>query len=175
MFRSIGVAYNEVVVALLEKPLSTQSLRRFTGILSAFTTLLILIMAVTPLSLFWFQVISGLEPDLAAMGVTGLIIAIPTAGLAVLQSWYQGTILYGGRTRGITEAVVVFLVTCTALLWAGVTWGQVTGLYWALASFTIAMITQTIWLWYRSRPEERLVQERDNSMAILTPVESSAD
>ena len=175
MFRSIGVAYNEVVVALLEKPLSTQSLRRFTGILSAFTTLLILIMALTPLSLFWFQVISGLEPDLAAMGVTGLIIAIPTAGLAVLQSWYQGTILYGGRTRGITEAVVVFLVTCTALLWAGVTWGQVTGLYWALASFTIAMITQTIWLWYRSRPEERLVQERDNSMAILTPVESSAD
>ena len=175
MFRSIGVAYNEVVVALLEKPLSTQSLRRFTGILSAFTTLLILIMAVTPLSLFWFQVISGLEPDLAAMGVTGLIIAIPTAGLAVLQSWYQGTILYGGRTRGITEAVVVFLVTCTALLWAGVTWGQVTGLYWALASFTIAMITQTIWLWYRSRPEERLVQERDNSMAILTAVESSAD
>jgi hypothetical protein len=174
MFRSIGVAYNEVVVALLEEPLSTQSLRRFTGILTALTTILILIMAVTPLSLFWFQVISGLDPELADMGVTGLIIAIPTAGLAVLQSWYQGTILYGGRTRGITEAVIVFLVTCTALLWAGVTWGQVTGLYWGLAAFTIAMLTQTIWLWYRSRPDERMVQERDNSLAILTQVESSA-
>ena len=175
MFRSIGVAYNEVVVALLETPLSTQSLRRFTGILTAITTLLILIMAITPLSLFWFQVISGLEPELAGMGVTGLIFAIPTAGLAVLQSWYQGTILFGGRTRGITEAVVIFLVTCTTLLWAGVTWGQVTGLYWGLASFTIAMLTQTIWLWFRSRPEERMLQERDNSLATLTPVESSAN
>ena len=173
MFRSIGVAYNEVVVALLEEPLSTQSLRRFTGILSAITTLLILIMAVTPLSLFWFQVISGLEPELAGMGVTGLIIAIPTAGLAVLQSWYQGTILYGGRTRGITEAVVIYLVTSTGLLWAGVTWGQITGLYWGLAAFTIAMFAQTIWLWFRSRPDERMVQERDNSLAILTPIESS--
>ena len=174
MFRSIGVAYNEVVVALLEEPLSTQSLRRFTGILSAITTSLILIMAVTPLSLFWFQVISGLEPELAGMGVTGLIIAIPTAGLAVLQSWYQGTILYGGRTRGITEAVVIYLVTSTGLLWAGVTWGQITGLYWGLAAFTIAMIFQTIWLWFRSRPDERMVQERDNSLASLAPVESSA-
>ena len=174
MFRSIGVAYNEVVVALLEQPLSTRSLRRFTGILSAFTTSLILIMAVTPLSLFWFQVISGLEPELAHMGVTGLIIAIPTAGLAVLQSWYQGTILYGGRTRGITEAVVIYLVTSIGLLWAGVTWGQIPGLYWGLASFTIAMFTQTIWLWFRSRPDERMVQERDNSLASLAPVESSA-
>ncbi len=174
MFRSIGVAYNEVVVALLEEPLSTQSLRRFTGMLTAITTSLILIMAVTPLSLFWFQVISGLEPELANMGVTGLIIAIPTAGLAVLQSWYQGTILYGGRTRGITEAVVIYLVTCTGLLWAGVSWGQITGLYWGLAAFTIAMFTQTIWLWFRSRPDERMVQERDNSLASLAPVESSA-
>ena len=132
-------------------------------------------MAVTPLSLLWFQVVTGLEPALAAMGVTGLYFAIPTAGLAVIQSWYQGTILYGGRTRGITEAVVIFLTIITALLWAGVTWGQVTGLYWTLASFTIALLAQTIWLWYRSRPEERLVLERDNSYAILTPAESSAD
>jgi len=175
MFRSIGVAYNEVVVALLEKPLSTQSLRRFTGILTAFTTILILIMALTPLSLFWFQVISGLEPQLAAMGVTGLIIAIPTAGLAVLQSWFQGIILHGGRTRSITEAVIIFLVTCTAILWFGVSRGQVTGLYWGMAAFTIAMLIQTFWLWIRSRPDERLVQERDNSFTVLTPVESSAD
>lgn len=175
MFRSIGVAYNEVVVALLEEPLSTQRLRRFTIYLTCATTLVIMLVALTPLSRLWFQVISGLEPDLAEMAVIGLAIGIPTAGLSVLQSWFQGLLLHGSRTRAITEAVVLFLVSCSALLWIGVTWGEYTGLFWAMASFTAAMVLQTLWLWFRSRPEERLVQERDNLLTIPTAASSSSD
>lgn len=175
MLRSIGVAYNEVVVALLDEPLSSHNLRRFTGLLTGFSTLLILVIALTPLSTLWFQVFSGLESELADMAVIGLLIAIPTAGLSVLQSWYQGLILHGGRTRGITEAVILFLVICTALLGAGVMRGGVTGLYWVLAAFTIAMLIQTIWLWYRSRRDERQVQERDKGIIPLTPAESPTD
>ncbi|MFL7894390.1 MAG: hypothetical protein AB8I56_20205 [Anaerolineales bacterium] len=175
MFRSMGVAYNEVVVALLEEPLSSQRLHRFTAYLMGFTTLLILIMALTPLSLFWFQTISGLEPELAHIAVIGLVLGIPTAGMAVLQSWFQGLLLYGGRTRGITEAVVVYLVTCAVLLWGGVSRGAYTGLFWAMATFTIAMLLQTLWLWFRSRPEERLVQQRDNFVTIPTQASISSD
>lgn len=175
MFRSIGVAYNEVVVALLEEPLSTQRLRRFTIYLTCATTLVIMLVALTPLSRLWFQVISGLEPDLAEMAVIGLAIGIPTAGLSVLQSWFQGLLLHGSRTRAITEAVVLFLVSCSALLWIGVTWGEYTGLFWAMASFTAAMVLQTLWLWFRSRPEERLVQERDNLLTIPAAASSSSD
>lgn len=175
MFRSIGMAYNEVVVALLEKPLSTQRLRRFTAYLTVATTLLIMLMALTPLSLLWFQILSGLETELAEMAVIGLAIGIPTAGLAVLQSWFQGLLLHGGRTRGITEAVVLFLATCTAFLWVGVKWGQYTGLFWTMAAFTVAMLLQTVWLWYRSRPEERMVLERDNLFSIPAPIPSSTD
>jgi hypothetical protein len=172
MLRSVGVAYNEVVVALLDEPLSSQSLRRFAWLLAGATTIFILLVALTPLSLLWFQVISGLEPELANMGVTGLILAIPTAGLTVFQSWFQGLLLHGGRTRGVTEAVVVFLVTNATALWIGVTWGQVVGLYWIMATFTLAMTAQTVWLWFRSRPVKRMIQERDDSLAIFTPVES---
>ncbi len=175
MFRSIGVAYNEVVVALLEEPLSTQSLRRYTVILTAFTTSLILLMALTPLSLIWFRIISGLDPGLAEIAVIGLIIAIPTAGFAVLQSWFQGLILHGGQTRSITEAVVLYLGTCSAFLWIGVTRGLVTGLYWGMGAFTMAMFLQTLWLWYRSRLDEQNVQERDNLIAIPTPLGSATD
>jgi hypothetical protein len=153
MFRSIGVAYNEVVVALLEEPRSTQSLRRFAFLLTAFTTSLILIMALTPLSSLWFRVISGLEPQLADMASIGLMISIPTAGFAVLQSWYQGLIL----------------------LWFGVTWGKATGLYWGLAAFTVAMFLQTLWLWIRSRSAERGTQKRDDLVTIPSPIASTTD
>jgi O-antigen/teichoic acid export membrane protein len=171
MFRSIGIAYNEVVVALLDEPLSTQRLRRFTVLLVGLTTALIILIALTPLSLIWFQVFSGLTPELAGMAIIALLIAIPTPGLAVLQSWFQGILLHGGRTRAITEAVVVFLVTCTALLWAGVTRGQIIGLYWGIAAFTISMLIQTIWLWIRSRPDERNIQQRDDNFSLQTQLE----
>jgi hypothetical protein len=35
-----------------------------------------------------------------------------------------------------------------------------------MASFSTAMLLQTVWLWHRSRPEERLVQERDDLMSV---------
>ncbi len=175
MFRSVGVAYNEVVVALLEEPRSTRNLRQFSVILTAATTSLILIMALTPLSMLWFNVISGLEPQLADMASIGLMLAIPTAGFAVLQSWFQGLILHGGHTRSITEAVVVFLGSIVILLWIGVTLGEVTGLYWGLGSFTIAMLLQTVWLWFRSRNDERQAQARDDLLAVPTPFPSSTD
>jgi hypothetical protein len=166
MFRSIGVAYNEVVVALLEEPLSTQRLRRFTVYLTTASTLVVMLVALTPISTLWFQGLSGLDPELAKMAVIGLAIGIPTVGLSVLQSWFQGLLLHGGRTRAITEAVVLFLVACTVFLWIGVSWSAYTGLFWAMASFSTAMLLQTIWLWHRSRPEERVVQERDDLISV---------
>ena len=54
MFRSLGVAYNEVVVALLDEPLSYAGLRRFTNLLASATTAGLLLLVVTPLSMIWF-------------------------------------------------------------------------------------------------------------------------
>jgi hypothetical protein len=65
--------------------------------------------------------------------------------------------------------VIIFLAVCTALLGVGVIWGGVTGLYWMLAAFTIAMLTQTIWLWLRSRLDEKQVKERDQAIILVTP------
>jgi hypothetical protein len=97
------------------------------------------------------------------MAVLGLWIALPLPALNVLQSWYQGLILNDRRTRGITEAVIVFLISCTALLVGGVLWGGVTGLYVGLAAFVLAMFLQTVWLWLRSRRAESAVQQRDRA------------
>ena len=109
------------------------------------------------------------------MASIGLILAIPTAGFAVLQSWFQGLILHGGRTRSITEAVVLFLGSSIILLWIGVTSGEVTGIYWGLASFTIAMFLQTLWLWFRSRSDERIARERDDFLTVTSPIASTTD
>jgi hypothetical protein len=170
MFRSLGVAYNEVVVALLDEPRSYLSLRRFTGQLAVFSTLALLVMAVTPLSEWWFSGVSGLDPVLAAMAGIALWFALPLPALSVLQSWYQGAILHGRVTRGITEAVIVYLVISVALYILGVAWGQAAGLYVGLAVISISLAGQTFWLWLRSRASLKSVRERDSG---TLPGESS--
>ena len=175
MLRSLGVAYNEVVVALLDEPLSTRNLRRFAGILVGCTTLIMFLFAATPISHLWFERFSGLSPALAGLAVLGTWIALPLPAFTVLQSWYQGIILHSHKTNGITEAVIVFLITCSGLLWAGVLWGGAVGLYIGLIAFVAANLTQTAWLWLRSRTAERAVSERDQALTALPVSPASAD
>jgi hypothetical protein len=81
-------------------------------------------------------------------------------GLTVLQNWYQGALVHSRRTRGITEAMAIFWLTSSAILWGGVAWGQVTGLYIGLVAFGASTLIQTAWLWQRSRLAVRAMQAR---------------
>jgi hypothetical protein len=161
IFRSLGISYNEVVVALLDEPLSAPNLRRFTALLATLTTLLLLIIVATPLATIWLGRVSALALPLVTLGHISLWIALPIPGLNVMQSWYQGAIVHTRRTRAITEAVVVFLLTSSAVLWAGVAWGQVVGLYVGMVAFGVGSLAQTAWLWYRSRPVIQGLQVQD--------------
>jgi hypothetical protein len=160
LFRSPGVAYNEAVVALLDAPHAPAQLRRFAGRLALVTTLLLALVVTTPLAYVWLRTISALSPELTALARPSLWLLLPMPALAVLQSWYQGAILYSRRTRGITEAIVVFLVSSALVMWAGVAWGQIPGLRVGLAGLAAAMLTQTVWLWVRSRPAMRALHAR---------------
>ena len=152
MLRSLGYAYNEVVVAMLDEPGAAPNLRRFTALLVASTTALLLVIAATPLAEFWFGRVSALTPRLATLAHQGLWIALAIPGLTALQSWYQGNLVHSRRTRDIASATVIFLLTNSAILWAGAAWGQVTGLYIGLVAFGASMLMQNVWLWQRSRP-----------------------
>ena len=161
LLRSLGMAYNEVVIALLDEPCAGRNLRQFAAWLTALTTGALLIIAATPLATFWFGRLLALNPRLVTLAHRGLWVGLLIPGLTVLQSWYQGTIVHSRRTRGVTEAVAIFLLTSSAILWGGVAWGQMTGLYVGLAALGVGALVQTAWLWQRSRPAMRAVQARD--------------
>jgi hypothetical protein len=166
LFRGMGIAYNEVVVSLLDKPGAYKILHRFTVILTMVTTSLIFLMSATSLSRFWFTRVSALPPELAGMARNGLWLAMLMPGISVLQSWYQGAILHDKRTRGVTEAVLVFIGSITILLTIGVKWGAVPGLYIAIGAFEFGMLIQTIWLWHRCRPIFKTLRIQDELTEI---------
>jgi hypothetical protein len=164
MFRSAGIAYNEVVVALLDYPRSYRNLYRVTIWLAAIFSLMLLLVAATPISTLWFSRISALSPDLLRLAQTGLWLALPMPAMAVLQSWYQGGLLHGRRTRGVTEAVIIYMVSSAITLSVGVSMGRFAGVYVGVASMGISMGLQTIWLWLRSRPALHAARRRDEGI-----------
>ncbi len=165
MLRSLGVAYNEVAVALLDEPLAMNSLRRFAWYLVAGTTILLFLAAGTELSTFWFGRVSALAPALVDISRKALWFALLLPGLNALLSWFQGLILHSRRTRGITEAVFISLCTTGLVLVLGVAWGRTTGLYVGWAAFSLGALTQSLWLWRRSRPAVKMLTLKDNAWA----------
>ncbi len=108
MLRTMGMAYNEVVVALLDIKGSFFTLRRYTTLLVVVSGTLHLLIAVTPLAKVWFSGVSALSDPLLSLALLGFWLALPIAPLTVFQSWYQGAIVVGKKTRGIPEAMAIF-------------------------------------------------------------------
>jgi len=151
LFRSSGFAYNEVVVALLGEPGAARALRRFALLLGGGMAGLLLLVAATPLADLWFREVSGLSPELAAVSRSALLLAVLMPAYQAMQSWYQGALVHGRRTRGVTEAVALYLVVACAGLGLGVAWGRFPGIQFALVVFTTGGILQTLWLAWRAR------------------------
>ncbi len=164
MLRGLGLAFNEVVVAVLDQPGSSKELRTFSTRLALFLVGFHLFLAVTPLSYLWFRYVSGLTPTLVELSRIGFWFGLPMPFLSVVQSWYQGAILFSRNTRGIPESMAIFLVTVLIVLGVGVTLGEYTGLYVGFIGFSLANFTQTIWLWVRSRPIMKKVNKRDENI-----------
>lgn len=151
MCRSVGVAYNEVVISHCDEPGSHAALRRFAWITGSVVTGLLAIMALTPLAGLWFRWAMGLEEKLAVLGTSALWIAILLPLLTFLQSLYQGMLVHAHQTRAITESVVLFLFVTIGLLAIGVAMQPSSGIYAVLIAITSGNIAQAAWLWHRCR------------------------
>jgi hypothetical protein len=156
LFRSPGVAYNEVVVSLMEKPGAYPSLRKFAIFLTAATTACLLIVVSTPAARIWFIEITSLPTALYPLARTALWLSLLVPGANTLQSWFQGILLHSGRTRGIPEAVAIFLVSTIILYIGGILTARTPGIYIGTLGFSVGMSLQAYWL---RRKSQRVADE----------------
>jgi hypothetical protein len=146
-----GLALNEVVVALWRRSGARVELQRFTHLLAASMTAIVMLLAATPLSRWWMVEVAALPEELAAMAEIALWIIVPVPASRVLQSWYQGVLVAERKTRAVSESVVVFAIVTAGLLLAFIRWPIGPGLLAALAAFMLGRVAQTTWLAYRCR------------------------
>jgi len=161
LFRSLGVAYNEVVITHVEQKGSTRLLKRFGFGLVVASTAGLLSIAATPLSHIWFGTVTGLSEHLVQLARAGLWVALLLPGFATLQSWLRGIVLHSRKTRSISEATLAYFVFLVIVLWIGIAWNRFSGVQVGLLAMTVGEFSGAVWLFWRSRNTRHLLRLRD--------------
>ena len=162
LLRSLGIAYNEVVVSLLDEPNSSGPLRRFMFWLAGITTAMIGLITLTPLSTLWFDRISALEPELASLARCRAVVRPAIAGDECAAVLVPGSYLaqqahaWADGIGGGLPADGFYYPGCGCGL------GKTTGFYIGWLAFLVATLAQVAWLWLRSRRVMRAVTIRDS-------------
>lgn len=158
-----GAAFNEVVIALLDRPLARASLLRFMRILMVGQFVVMTTFAFSPLSQVWFGKISGLSPQMADLAVQAFRLLIPTSLISPINSWFSGAILHSRRSRSVTEGMAVYLTVYITGLVMGGALLNTSGIFIAVGSSVAASLSQTVFLGFRSRAAMRLIDQEDRA------------
>jgi hypothetical protein len=120
-------------------------------VLAGVVTVGLLIVTTTALGPFWFARVSALGPDLTLLAGRALWIALLMPAFSVIHSLFQGRLVHEQKTRGVTEAMALYLAVTAAALAVGVHLATVAGIYFGLGAILLGNAAQAIWLWARSR------------------------
>lgn len=147
IFRSLGLSYQEVNIALIgEKRQNYKVLRNFALLLGTIVTVLIALIAFTPLANLWFVNISGLSKDLSDLSYLPLKIMILMPALTVLLNFQRSTLVINGTTGPISKATAIELVVIVAVLLVGVVFLNLIGVVAATIAFMIGKAMSNLYL-----------------------------
>jgi len=144
--RSMGFAYNEVVVSLMDRVRPVPALRRFSWTLSTIAIAILLAGVATPLGAWWFERASALPTGLADMARRSLWLLIPMGAVSVWQSYHMGMLVHAHRTRAMSEAKLFLLGAQVTVLGIGVAWHSIPGLAFAALSLSVGGLAELAWL-----------------------------
>lgn len=119
IFRSVGLSYQEVVIALLGRAKEHfRELARFAFGLALISSAAFTLIAFTPLATIWFHDISGLSMELTGFSLPPTRILPLLPALAVLLSFQRGFLVHARLTGPISWATVIEMAGIVGILLA---------------------------------------------------------
>lgn len=156
VFRTPALSYMDVAIATLgEGSHQVRPVLRFAALLASGSTLLLAVVAWTPMSRVWFETVSGLHPDLAAYAVWPVRILTLMPALSVLLNLERALLVHGRRTGPVTAASLLEVAGIGVSLLVGVLWLDLVGVTVAAAAYMIGRVAANLYL---ARPARRAIQ-----------------
>lgn len=117
IFRSIGLSFQEVGIALLGKNnKGYKPLRNFAAFLGLGVVGSLALVAFTPFSFLWFRTISGLSLELTQFAILPTKILVLLPGLMVLLCFQRSLFMNNKTTKPITIATAIEVLAIIVLL-----------------------------------------------------------
>lgn len=147
LFRSLGLAYQEVNIALIgEGNRNYIKLRNFALFLGIGVTGGLSLIAFTPLADFWYTYVAELKPELAELAVIPLMTLAIIPGLSVLQSFQRACLVNARKTGPVSTATFIEVVVIGITLWVSISFFDAIGVYGAAVSYVVGRICANVYL-----------------------------
>ena len=147
IFRSIGLSYQEVNIALMgKKNQNYKMLRNFAVILGLGVFLGLSSIAFSPLARLWFSNVSGLPQELISLSYLPLKILVLLPVLTIWISFQRGILVHARNTKPITIATAIELVTIIIVLYVTVFHMLIPGVIAAACAYIIGKLLANLYL-----------------------------
>ena len=147
IFRSAGLSYQEVGIALLgERREHYERLRNFAVLLGLAASTGLGVIAFSPLSTLWFRELSGLSAELTGFALlpTRLLTILPA--LSVLLSFQRSLLVHARQTTPITGASAIEIIGVFLILRLAIYRLDMIGAVAAAVAIVLGRMLGNLWL-----------------------------
>jgi len=149
IFRSVGLSFQEVAIALMgDHGEHYLRLRNFGALLAGITVSALALLAFTPAAVVWFHDISGLSPELTEFARLPLQLLVLMPGLTLLLSVQRAILVNTHHTSPVTAATGIEVGGILLLLFIGIYGFDLYGAVAATGALTIGRLVANAFLLY---------------------------
>lgn len=147
VFRSVGLSYQEVTIALMgENFLQYKKLRNFAVLLGAITVIILYTIAFTPLAEIWFHKISGLSIELTEFAILPLQIIALMPALTVVINFQRAVLIYAKSTSPLSIATTIEVIGIILVLFLTIKVFDFVGVIAAVLGFVFGRISANLYI-----------------------------
>ena len=153
LFRSMGLSYQEVAIALLARGRYHRAgVRAFAWLLGAGSALALAAVAYSPLAVVWYGKVANLTPELLAFAIpaTQALAVMPL--LSVMLSYQRALFVNVRRTAPISWATVIEVAVVGGAMFALVGRGDLSGVTAASLAILVGRVAANLYLEIPRRP-----------------------
>jgi hypothetical protein len=153
IFRAMGLSYQEVCISFVGRKGEFYSVvKEFALILGIVVVVILGLIAFSPLATFWFEILSGLTPELAEFSIIPLQIMVLMPGLSVMLAFQRAIQVASRETSSLTWATSLEVLGIIVVLFLMTFFLNTVGVIAAVTAFITGRLAANLYL---IRPNQR--------------------
>ncbi len=152
IFRSVGISFQEVVVALLDPAFQRyRLLARFAWGIALAAVAGVALVGWTPVGSLWYHTISGLSLELTHYAIVATQILCIIPGLTAWLAFERGVLMTAGTTVAVSNATVLEIAFIGVTMWIAIAAFDMIGIFAAAMALVVGRLVANLYLYGKIR------------------------